>query len=139
MNVKVFSRKTVSTASSMEKRNHIVITISDRDKENLYLPISGTCKAVLPLKFDDTDSCGQNRNPMFVSDAQKIARFVNLWKNGVDTIIVNCEAGQSRSAGVAAAILKYFNGDDWQIFDNKRYTPNMRCYRLVLQALYDLN
>ena len=49
--------------------------------------------------------------------------------------LVHCGAGQSRSAGVAAAILKWMTGSDAQIFDNRKYTPNMRCYRLVLEAL----
>ena len=47
-------------------------------------------------------------------------------------MIVHCDAGISRSSGVAAAILKAKTGDDSQIFNNPKYRPNMRCYRIVL-------
>ena len=38
---------------------------------------------------------------------------------------------------LAAALMKYFNGDDSPIFDNPQYCPNMRCYRMVLEALME--
>lgn len=50
--------------------------------------------------------------------------------------IVQCDDSISRSGG-AAALMKYFNGDDSPIFDNPQYYPNMRCYRMVLEALME--
>jgi predicted protein tyrosine phosphatase len=55
----------------------------------------------------------------------------------VDMIVVHCEAGKCRSAGVAAAILKAFTGDDTSVFNDPQYTPNMICYRRVLNALME--
>ena len=71
-------------------------------------------------------------------DAKKIAKFVS--QNRDKIIIVHCDAGQSRSAGVAAAISRYYNNYDFEYFDNPRYTPNMRCYHLMMNAMitYDL-
>ena len=40
------------------------------------------------------------------------------------------------NAGVAAAIMKALFGDDWEVFDNPKYVPNMTCYRTVLDAFY---
>jgi len=51
-------------------------------------------------------------------------------------ILVHCTAGKSRSAAVAAALHKVLNGTDEPIFGNKRYTPNMRVYRMVLDEWY---
>lgn len=59
----------------------------------------------------------------------KLSKFVQ--KIFAD-FIVHCDAGISRSSGVAAAILKAKTGDDSQIFNNPKYRPNMRCYRIVL-------
>ena len=69
--------------------------------------------------------------------AEEIANFAKEWWNKVDQIVVHCDGGVSRSAGVAAAILKYFTGDDSEIFDNPNYYPNMLVYRMVLNALME--
>lgn len=50
-------------------------------------------------------------------------------------VIVHCDAGISRSAGVAAAILKHTTGDDSSIFENGLYDPNLWCYQKTLAAL----
>ena len=68
-------------------------------------------------------------------DAQKVCDFVKANDN-VD-IIVHCDAGISRSAGVAAAIMKYLTGSDMEIFKNGKYQPNMWCYRKVLSKFYE--
>ena len=75
---------------------------------------------------------------MKYKDAKKIAEFVSQNKDKI--IIVHCDAGQSRSAGIAAAISRYYNNYDSEYFDNPRYTPNMLCYRLMMNAMinYDL-
>ena len=51
-------------------------------------------------------------------------------------ILIHCTAGKSRSAAIAAALHKVLNGSDEPIFGNKRYTPNMRVYRMVLDEWY---
>lgn len=52
-------------------------------------------------------------------------------------MLVHCEAGISRSAGVAAAaaISKYLDQDDLTIFNSHSYYPNFLCYYYVLEAL----
>ena len=89
--------------------------------------------AVLNVFFDDV--LGNEVNCMNENDAERIAEFAKNVVDKVDKIIVHCEAGVSRSAGVAAALMKYFNGDDMPIFENPQYCPNMYCYRMVLGAL----
>lgn len=53
----------------------------------------------------------------------------------VDTFIVQCEYGQSRSAAVVAAIREFTNGDGISIFADDRYYPNKVVFRKVLRAL----
>lgn len=93
----------------------------------------------LTLKFHDIeevlkDTDGNVYNPMSVEQAHEIVEFVGKHYNNIENIVVHCDAGISRSSGVAGAILKHYFGDDSQIFDNPRYMPNMHCYRLVLDA-----
>ena len=69
------------------------------------------------------------------TDAAKIIDLVEAHPE-VEDIIVHCTAGKSRSAGCAAALYKVLFGHDDSIFGNKRFTPNMRVYRMVLDEWY---
>ncbi|MCR5106278.1 MAG: hypothetical protein K6B68_17750 [Eubacterium sp.] len=68
------------------------------------------------------------------SNAKKIVSFVNKWYDNVDTIIVHCEGGISRSAGVCAAIMRVKEGTDYPVFRSKSKRPNMTCYLKTLKA-----
>ena len=94
---------------------------------------------VLHLKFNDTDDTSDVSGGITDKDAISIRDFVNKHRDSENEVrlIVHCEAGQSRSAGVAAAIMKYLYNNDTIIFNNTRYTPNMLCYRKVLNKLFE--
>ena len=72
---------------------------------------------------------------MTTDDADDVADFCLKWWGNVSLLIVQCEGGISRSAGVAAAIAKHFRENDTIYFDNTNYYPNRYCYRLVLDSL----
>ena len=135
-NIIVMSRVAAKKYSyKFNDNTSVVVSITDvcEKENNIQCNSSNQIKAVLRLKFDDVDY--GEKNCITEKDAMKIADFANQWFNKVDTIIVHCEAGISRSSGVAAAIMKYFCGDDMLIFNNRRYCPNRTCYRMVLNAL----
>lgn len=90
---------------------------------------------ILYLEFHDIDRPNSLMSGMTDEAGHKVAEFVHKWWGNVDLLIVHCDAGQSRSAGVAAAILKAMTGDDSQIYDSPLYTPNSLCYRKTLNAL----
>lgn len=91
------------------------------------------------LRFEDFDRDlpGWSIQPIQKSDAKTIVNFVMANRHNGKHFIVQCDAGVSRSARVVAALMKYFNGDDSPIFDNPQYCPNMRCYKMVLEALME--
>lgn len=62
--------------------------------------------------------------------AEQILNFVEKYGKEVDLLVVHCEAGISRSAGVAGALSLIYNGSDQYYFDN--YLPNMLVYRKIL-------
>lgn len=97
-----------------------------------------TIKDILYLEFYDISYNSQEifkgYAPMTDEDAVKIKDFVLKWKDKVDTIWVHCDAGISRSAGVAAGILEGFGEDTSFIFDSKMYFPNLLCYRKTLNT-----
>ena len=139
MNVQIMSRMMITEFASESHNERIgVVSISDPDKENpdLTSNSNNNIVQVLQLKFADVE-LGQ---PDCITDEQanSIVKFLlgDCVYFCVKRIIVHCEAGVSRSAGVGAAIMKYLNGSDWEVFDSPRFRPNMTCYRKVLDAFY---
>ena len=54
----------------------------------------------------------------------------DAYEKGLD-IICQCEYGQSRSAGCAAAILEHFQGNGITIFRDYKYYPNKLIFNKV--------
>lgn len=131
-------------AYSMEEHDEtsVIISIASCNMEHADIvpcELNGI-KDVLFLNFNDTDCKDLTSGCINDEDAENIKEFVQKYEedDSVDLMIVHCEAGVSRSAGVAAAIMKYLWNDDSAIFDDSKYHPNMLCYITVLNTLmYD--
>lgn len=141
MNIQVMSRKQfIEYQNESHRMSSYVISISSNNEKRPPMVKNGSIgnniKGILYLHFDDTDN---PLNSIQNQQAYKIAIVLKENIDKVDKIIVHCGAGQSRSAGVAGAILKYYTNDDRPIFNNPKYTPNMYCYRKVLEELYNYN
>lgn len=139
MKIHVLSRKAMAALLEQKEipANAAIISISTPDVSYVPLPF---CKcenlALLELQFDDVDSYSGGLEPMSWEQAESVADFV--LGNRTREFWVHCDAGQSRSAGVAAAIAKYLFGDDSPFFQGG-YTPNMKCYSQTLCALHMSN
>lgn len=145
MNVVVLSRsEAIRYCHKPHMTQAVMISISDPNMVYTTRPFCSTenriC-AILPLMFCDADRPGKNvygyetieNDLMSAEDAQKVARFVKAHAD--KRIVVHCDAGISRSAGVAAAIMKYYTNDDMEFFCSGQFCPNMWCYRKTLEAL----
>lgn len=91
----------------------------------------------LKLSFDDIDYfVGENYVLFDETYADKILNFVEKNKH-VDTLLVHCEAGISRSPAIAAAISKIYLGykEDQIYFD--KYSPNMLVYNVLLNVAFN--
>lgn len=75
----------------------------------------------------------------YFTEVDKLAEFVYSAKYDGFKIICQCEYGQSRSAGCAAAIREHFNGDGIKVFADYRYYPNQLIFNKVLDALERYN
>lgn len=131
---KVLSRVKAKKESYTISVPTIIISIADINLNNNVFAQNPNIKDVLRLKFDDES--GGDANEMTVEQAKQVVEFVRRWEGRIGQIIVHCEAGISRSSGTAAAIMKYMTNDDMPVFENPKYTPNMTCYRKVLEAFY---
>jgi len=99
---------------------HVIISIVSPEFEEFTIPYNSTCKDTLQLRFHDVDSEGNvigafNKvgtiKPISNLDIKSIHDFVEKNKD-MGEWIIHCEAGISRSAGVAVALSKILNGVD---------------------------
>lgn len=71
----------------------------------------------------------------YLHEAKEIAEFIYKAKEKGFDIICQCQYGQSRSAGCAAAILEHFEKNGISIFANYNYYPNQVVFNKMLKAL----
>lgn len=82
--------------------------------------------------FSEVDEGDATQALFGVVEANQILDFVNEHWDNIDTLLVHCEAGVSRSPATAAAISKIKFGKDDVWFKN--YIPNRRVYRVLLET-----
>lgn len=151
MKVVVMSRESLMQAAKTPfPEGTAVISITDSEAEDVVL--ANHPDKILRLKFDDVSEeifeelLGRKPNTremhqiasklhMLSNDqTQQMAEFVlNLGNESV--LICQCEYGQSRSAGVAAAVMEYYNRNGITVFADSRYYPNKYVFRKLLGSL----
>ena len=160
MKIKVLSRQEMEEFKSDE--NHIVISISDPNSEKVKFiskPIdilslqfhdidkslvsrkdcirckgTGYIKEFMNINNGHCYACTDEIDIKLFTDeeAEWILAFVNDYIEKIELIVVHCEAGISRSAGIAGALSVIYNGSDEYYF--KHYIPNMLVYRKILNV-----
>ncbi len=135
MNIQVFNREAFEHYRT--DHSHIAISITDpNSKPAKFVNENDSLLDQLELQFYDLDrDTGQfpySRFTFTEANASKILHFVVKYENAVDTILVHCEAGISRSSGIAGALSLIYNGDDQHFFS--MYLPNILVYRTILEV-----
>lgn len=147
MEITICSRKAIEKLLSAGKIEKTAI-ISFHDpvgREHRYLedykPIdfTGKCDRVMQIALHDLDpevlSDFDLTVETYFPEADELAEFIYKAKEDGLDIICQCEYGQSRSAGCAAAILQHFEGRGIDVFVDYRYYPNQLVYHKVFDAL----
>lgn len=138
VSVAIYSRNFIEDYLLPESffKNTAIISFYDPNRYNIdksytLVDYSNKTDNVLYVPLDDF----QTELP----EAEKIAEFVYSAKSKELQIICQCESGQNRSAGCAAAILEHFNRAGNSIFSDDRYHPDEMVYYAVLDALEAFN
>ena len=147
MEIFVLSRsRAVQYCDTPHKRPSVMVSIctpyEEYDGHEIHISSQNNIKKILHLEFYDCEYGALERGAvkeyelMTDDDAIHVVTFCKtaIEQYGDIDIIVHCDAGISRSAGVAAAIMQYYLGDDSEIFDSGMYRPNMWCYRKTMNA-----
>lgn len=111
------------------------ILISIRSVNGDQAEVRAPFQDKLFIAFDDVEFAKHGK-VITAEQGRAIADFVRAHSDA-EKIICQCEAGISRSAAVAAAILKANGQDDMPIFNSLLYLPNMLVFRTVLRALME--
>lgn len=91
------------------------------------------------IAIENLQSRGYTEDSYF-TDCDDMAKFIlNSADKGITKFICQCEFGQSRSSGTAAAITEFFNHNGADIFKNDRYSPNQMIYDKLLNSLVTQN
>jgi predicted protein tyrosine phosphatase len=78
---------------------------------------------------------GRSLCPLSEQQAKQVARFVRANRDRVDTLVVHCHAGLSRSPGAALAIAEALTIAHVEMINGPAVVPNGHVRSLVRQAL----
>ena len=116
---------------------HATISITDPSKPEAELLKTEHRVGVLRLSFTDM----AERHAIVGGDmpfrpelAAEILRFVDAHRHDIETLVVHCEAGVSRSAGVAAALAILLGEDDARFF--VEHYPNRTVRHMILEEAW---
>ena len=148
MKVTVYSRKAVeSLLRNAFPENTVVISFYDpidRRNKNDYAPVDYSGKAdrvfYVPIYDIDIEVLGDFglTYDTYFPEVNVLAKFIDKVKNDGMDIICQCEYGQSRSAGCAAAILEHYEHRGIDIFRDYKYYPNQLIFNKIYDALKSL-
>ena len=99
----------------------------------------GKCDRVIQIPLWDLDPAALSAKGLTVDtyfpEADAVAEFIYRAKEEGLSLLCQCEYGQSRSAGCAAAVLEHFARRGITVFADYRYYPNQLVYHKVKDAL----
>jgi predicted protein tyrosine phosphatase len=138
----ILSRQTANANFTDLSGKHLILSItSPSDVFTPYIDNQNkNCVGILALKFDDyAENNFENIHPgTILFDERKanlIANFVYSHWSIIDTISINCDAGISRSAGVAQAIYEHFKNEVELTTQQSLFFPNNLVKKMMLKAL----
>ena len=131
---------------------HVIISINSSHSDLANVKQNEFTVAIRPWVFDDLD---REPGPSYIEvygepelfsreHAEEIISFVEKHVTNIKAVVVHCDAGYSRSPGVAAALALIHNNDDREFWDNSgrmygspRYDPNRFVYHTILNVWQD--
>ncbi len=113
---------------------YAVISIQDSHTQGFGFQFTENqfCSGVLTLLFDDIVS--EVDGAVLFNDemADQIIDFIESHRKSIDTLLVHCYAGQSRSRAVGAFAVDMLGGDNSKYFEEG--TPNQYIYNVLESA-----
>lgn len=145
MQVSIYSRQAIETLIKGDfPKNSAVISFLDppdnyHNKNSAPVDYKNKTERIFYVAVHDIDLSVLPKFNLsyetYFPEADQLAEFIFKAKNDGLDIICQCEYGESRSSGCAAAILEYFYKTGISVFADYRYYPNQVIYHKVFDAL----
>ena len=149
----VFEGETLSIQvldrDGVRKINHTkpyaIISITDPEKRHASFMKCENLTGTLQLKCNDVSESAAKIKSVAASlgafseeMAAQVSEFAtNQIAKGTTLFVINCEAGISRSAGIASALSWHYNHDE--SFFMVHYKPNQWIRKQILMAMKEIN
>ena len=133
-----------AAASFVPDKNCVIVSVTDPGRDNVVYSACESVKGILRVQFHDIgqlpdmpgidprifmpDDCV----PFSGVEASAILDFITNNLADIEMVVCQCEAGISRSAAIAAALSRIYNGDDSYFFEN--YMPNIDVYNSMIDV-----
>ena len=142
MKIEIYSREEMEKRLQ-EGRLYNTAVICFYDPGDTPLDYGEKCSAEYAIAIHDLDpealpEYGLTMETYF-PEAKQLAFYIKRAVKCNFNIVCQCQYGQSRSAGCAAAIKEYFEHDGISIFSDYRYYPNQLIFHKLLDALKTVN
>ena len=111
------------------KTTAAVICTDEMPKDPVLSRISYLC-----VQFEDVETL-KEENAFTRMQASEISRFLMQLPDSITTLYCCCDFGQSRSAGLAAAVKRYLKQDYFALFNSSVYYPNLLVYAYMCEAM----
>lgn len=113
-----------------------IVSIVSTESPDANIDVSNpSIVAVFRMRFNDLETDLEKFKAPTKADFVDLKDFIDsLEEKQVDLLIVSCEAGISRSAGVGGAIDEYL-GLDYDVWNNPLHIPNIWVYQLACEEL----
>jgi len=134
MEIEIRNRNNIN--QSNQTGESIIISIADPDNDHPEIDTFRGLQSILKLSFHDiTPAMNVPEKYKHMSDEQavEVAEFIKEHKD-IDKLIVQCDAGISRSAGLGAGVFAFLSNSENEILTDSRYIPNMWVYYQTLRA-----
>lgn len=103
----------------------------------LQLSFWDICNPKFAGEFQTENIAEGMRDKVFTrQQADEILSFVSEMLSQIDTLLVHCEMGLSRSPAIAAAVANVLWGPGMDKIYFNRYTPNSFVYKMILESHY---
>jgi predicted protein tyrosine phosphatase len=141
MKILVTDRRSIE-AGVVVRTPYVVISIRDPGTSKPEIPRPTSLKGVFYTAFHDAEPAFGLQLPIYIvmmnaEQAKAIWRFVDHYRNGINTIVCHCEQGMSRSPAVALALAEVLGEDGDVEMISKSYQPNAYVCRLMRSAIRD--
>jgi len=147
MHVTILDKHAALKVAEIFPKPFAVISISTPGDEPPKFPNNKLLKYLLPLSFYDIDPASWETSELEIykngifseKQAKQIIEFVyKIEEVEIDTMLIHCDAGVSRSAGVGAAVELIMNGSDKTVFNNRKFVPNRFVYRTIINTFHKM-